>query len=263
MTSLMRLCAGAVRRHAGIALALLAFAAGITGGAGLYIGVDGYYIRVTAANPDVQPLTGYPSMRLRAIEIPVTSLKGQLAELFGAGGTAQAGTITGYEFSSAWNKSAPVCLGAVGTSPSRGQNGDPVQALTCSNLALNEIWIPAQWEENHSKLTWLVNYQYQSECLNANSYQGHGSPAKLWDCYSNSSNPDGIADNEAWDFGDWYANMQSGVNPFPIFLGSGDLCLDADKFNADPKNNNDLPDGTKIIIWDYDNRAPDQYWYSG
>jgi hypothetical protein len=208
---------------------------------------------MTAAGPDVQPLNSYPGMRPQAIQIPVASLKGPLGGDFGTGGTTHAGTITGYEFRNARNKPAPACLGAVDTGPDAGQ-GDPVQALSCSSLP-SEIWIPVQWEEDHEKSTWLVNYKYQSMCLNVNAAEGQDSHAQLWACYYDPSGPYGLAANEAWDFGDWYANMQSGINPYPLFLGSGDFCL-----GADQNKDNDLPDGTAISISNYRSGTADQYW---
>jgi hypothetical protein len=64
VTRLVQGLAEAVRWHPRKVLVLLAFVAGIAGGAGLYFGVDGYYVRVSAnhvsARPDVQPLNGNP-----------------------------------------------------------------------------------------------------------------------------------------------------------------------------------------------------------
>ena len=80
------------------------------------------------------------------------------------------------------------------------------------------------------------------------------------DPWDRRSEPDGLAFNEAWDFGAWYANMRSGINPYPIFLGTGDFCLDADNENADPSKNNELPDGTEVTMWDYYHVARNQYW---
>ena len=92
-------------------------------------------------------------------------------------------------------------------------------------------------------------------CLNANAAEGQGSTVQLWACYYNPSGPYGLAGNEAWDFGDWYANMQSGINPYPIFLGSGDFCL-----GADQSKDNDLPGGTEISIANYRSGTAEQYW---
>ncbi len=207
----------------------------------------------------VQPLAGYPGVQLQAVQIPVKSLQGKLAQMFGQSGTASVGTITGYEFRNASNESAPVCLGAVDTGATT-ENRDPVQVLSCNNHELNEIWIPAQWEQNHQRLTWLVNGKYQSMCLNVNATAGRGTHAQLWNCYYNPNKPDGLAFNEAWDFGAWYANMRTGINPYPIFLGTGDFCLDADNENADPSKNNELPNNTEVTMWDYYHVARNQYW---
>jgi hypothetical protein len=150
MTGPVRPFTDAMRRHARTALTLLAFAAGIARGPGLYIGIDGFYVTVTAVGPDVQSLNGYPGMHPQAVQIPVASLKGPLAQDFGTSGSASAGTITGYEFRNARNKPAPVCLGAVDTGRGAGL-GDPVRALSCSSLP-NEIWIPVQWEKKTKNL---------------------------------------------------------------------------------------------------------------
>jgi hypothetical protein len=207
----------------------------------------------------VQPLTGQSGTQLDAVRIPVASLQGTLAKMFGQGGGTTAETITGYEFRNAWNESAPVCLGAMDTGPT-AQDYDPVQVLSCSEHAQNEIWVPAQWEQDHQELTWLVNLKYQSMCLNVDMNAGRGTQAKLWDCYRNSGAPYGLAINEAWDFGAWYNNVKSGVNPYPIFLGSSDFCLDADRGSADQSTNNQLPDNTEVTMWDYYHVTRNQYW---
>ncbi len=55
--------------------------------------------------------------------------------------------------------------------------------------------------------------------------------------------------------------MKSGTNPYPIFLGPGDFCLDANNDNTDPGKNNPLPDGTTVTMWDYYSTvARNQYW---
>jgi len=261
MTTILRGIARTVSRHARIALALLIFATGAAGGAVLYVGIDGFYLRAIAANPGIQALNGYPSMQLQPVRIPGKSLKGPLAQTLGVSGTTNVGTITGYEFRNAWNKSAPVCLGALTAGADAGQNHDPVQALNCSNQAHNEIWIPAQWEQDGGRFTWLVNYQYPSMCLNTNETLGQGGAAQLWDCYHYTNGSSGLAINEAWDFRDWYTNMKSGINPSPIFLGSSHFCLDTDRFNANPRKNNNLPDGTNVTLWNCLSGAPNQYWY--
>ena len=38
------------------------------------------------------------------------------------------------------------------------------------------------------------------------------------------------------------------TNPYPIFLGSGDFCLDANNDNSDPSGNNQLPDGATVTM---------------
>jgi hypothetical protein len=60
MTSLLRRLARTLRGHAREALAVLAVVAGVAGGGGLYVGLDGYYLRVTASIPvsGIAPASG-------------------------------------------------------------------------------------------------------------------------------------------------------------------------------------------------------------
>jgi hypothetical protein len=60
MTRLPRSFATTMRRHATQALAMLAFVTGITGGVGLYVGIDGYYVRATAVSLPAPPLPSGP-----------------------------------------------------------------------------------------------------------------------------------------------------------------------------------------------------------
>jgi hypothetical protein len=203
------------------------------------------------------PLSGHTRMRLQAIQVQLTR---QLAQTLGLSGTTHAATVTGYVFRNAWNNSAPVCLGPLTSGADAGQKRDPVQALSCNN-APYEIWIPAQWERGHQNLTWLVNYQYPSMCLNVDKAKGDGSAAQLWDCYHYAYGPYGLAINEAWDFGDWYAGMTAAINPSPLFLGSSDFSLGADSQSADPGKGNNLPDGTMVGIWPYSHPVANQYWF--
>ena len=240
MTSLLRRSAGAVRRHTTKALALLAFMAGIAGGAGLYFGVDGFYVRVTANQP--LGIGWYPKLQLKTIPIPLTSLNPSLRRAFRESGTVDASSINGYVFRNSGDTG--LCLGAKTTGPLAGENHDPVGVWNCS-LALDEIWIPEQWEIDGARFTWLVNYEYQSECLDANNIGGLGAghAVQLWDCYP--------ADNEEWDFGDWHQSVSSGKSSYPIFVASANLCLDADKY--------DLRDDTTVRIWDH-YPTPTQFW---
>jgi hypothetical protein len=205
----------------------------------------------------VLPLSGHAKMQLEPIQVALTS---QLAEVLGWSGATSDRTITGYELRNAGSNSAPVCLGALTTGADAGQKHDPVRAVSCSTRAPNKIWIPVQWDQGHQNLTWLVNDQYPSRCLNVNKALGDGSAAQLWDCYHNLSGPYGLAINEAWDFGDWYANMTSAVNPFPLFLGSSDFCLDTDNQGVGASKGDELPDGTEVDIQNYSDVAPNQYW---
>jgi hypothetical protein len=204
----------------------------------------------------VRPLTGYPAAQLHAIRVPLASLHGKIAQIMY--GIAADGHVTGYEFRNARNRTSPVCLGAMDAGTAV-RNGDPVQDLKC-DLALNEIWFPAQWEEYEDKITSLINGEYPSYCLNVNPRKGQGSPAQLWDCYPNSSGPNGLAVNEAWDFGDWYTNVKSGISAYPIFFGSGDYCLNAGNENGGTGKNNEVPAGTVASGSDYDQVAAGQYW---
>ncbi len=84
--------------------------------------------------------------QFRAVPVLVTPvLRAKLGQVSGQGGAADPSTMAGYEFRNARNQSASLCLGALDTGPTT-EHGDPVQALSCSSLALNEIWIPAQWD---------------------------------------------------------------------------------------------------------------------
>jgi hypothetical protein len=207
--------------------------------------------------PQVQPLSGHAKMQLQTVRVPLTS---QLAKTLGLNGTASARTVTGYEFRNAGNTSTPVCLGALTTGAGAGQNRDPVRAVNCSTRAPDEIWIPAQWEEGDQNLTWLVNDQYPSMCLNANEKLGDGSAAQLWNCYDYAYGPYGLAINESWDFGGWYANMRSAIQPSPLFLGSSNFCLDAESQGADASEGSELPDGIAVDIRNYSHMAANQYW---
>lgn len=70
-----------------------------------------------------------------------------------------------------------------------------------------------------------------------------GSVVQLWDCYG--------ADNESWDFGDWYNGLKAGASSYPIFVRYSNLCLDADKY--------DLRDDTTVILWNQ-YAADNQFW---
>ena len=229
-----------------------------SGGATALIAVVAAIVAFTSAPGSsrlpVQPLSGQPKVLLQPMSVSLTVLHGKLAQALDLNGATSGVHITGYEFRNARNKSSPVCLGAAGA-----YERAPVLALNCNN-ALNEIWIPAQWEKNHKSLTWLVNAEYQTMCLNVNKDKGPGTHAQLWDCYPKAEEPDGLAVNEAWDFRTWYDNMKSGTNPYPIFLGSSDYCIEAGQGIADPSKNTQLPDHTDVTMWNYYHVASNQYW---
>jgi hypothetical protein len=184
----------------------------------------------------------FPGLGPEAVSIRLTSLPPTLAAAFSKGRTAGHTSITGFEFRNTMN--ANLCLSAPNTGSAAGRNGDPVTVENCK-LTSNEIWIPEQWEIDGSKFTKLISYQHPSMCLNANSIGGlhNGDIAQLWDCYP--------ADNESWNFGEWYNNVKSGIYSYPIFVKSGRLCLDADKY--------DLRAGVPVRIWTHYSTA-NQFW---
>lgn len=162
---------------------------------------------------------------LKTVPIPVKSLPPRLAAVFRHGRTAGAATVTGYEFRSAQGKG--LCLTAADTGSAAGQDRDPVEVATC-RLTANQIWIPEQWEVNGSAFTHLVSVKYPSKCLNAKKINGglsSGQPVMLWNCYR--------ANNESWDFGDWYRNAKPGHHSYPILLHTDRLCLDVDNTYGD------------------------------
>lgn len=184
----------------------------------------------------------YPGEGLKTVPIRVKSLPSQLATLFRDGLTAGAATVTGYEFRSAQDRS--LCLTAADTGPAAGQNRSPVVVAACRATA-NQIWIPGQWEVNGSAFTHLVSARYPSKCLNAkkiNGGLGNGQPVMLWSCYP--------ANNESWDFGDWYQNVKPGKHSYPILLHTDRLCLDVD---------NSYGDSGAVGI-QIQQAAPNQFW---
>jgi hypothetical protein len=197
------------RPRIAVAVAVVAVAAGVLvwssqGGAQAELAVRG----------------SYPGEGLKTVPIPVKSLPPKLAALFRHGRTARAATVTGYEFRSAQGKS--LCLTAADIGSAAGQDRDPVEVATCG-LTANQIWIPEQWEVNGSTFTHLVSVRYPSKCLNAKKINGgltSGQPVMLWNCYR--------ANNESWDFGDWYRNVKPGHHSYPILLHTDRLCLDVD-----------------------------------
>jgi hypothetical protein len=198
---------------------------------------------VTASGQAVRPVQGsYPGLGLKAVQIPVASLTSTLAKAFSEGQAAGSASVTGFEFRSSENTN--LCLSAGDNGPTAGQNRDRVEVARCS-LQRNEIWIPEQWEINGSRYTHLVNYQYQSECMQADGIGGmsNGHLVELWNCYA--------ADNESWDFGDWYNAVESGIRSYPIFVQSGRFCLDADKF--------DFGVGDAVNIWSQ-YASSSQFW---
>jgi hypothetical protein len=185
----------------------------------------------------------FPGLALESVQIPVRSLSPALAAQFRKSRTRHALTVTGFEFRN--RGAAGLCLTAVNTGATAGQNRDPVLVDTCAR-APNQIWIPLQWEVDGFRFTHLVNGQYQSMCLNADNRGGSmrvGRIVQLWHCYP--------AGNEIWDFGDWHTAVSAGGRSYPLFATSARLCLDADKY--------DLRDGTPVRVWTQ-YAAANQFW---
>lgn len=184
----------------------------------------------------------YPGEGLKTVAISTSSLIPSLTVAFRQGRTAGAASVTGFEFRIAKDES--LCLTAGDTGPSAGHNGDQVEVTACK-LTANQIWIPEQWEINGAAFTRLVSDKYQSMCLNADNIGGleNGRRVQLWNCYP--------ANNESWDFGDWYRNVQPGQHSYPILLHTDRLSLDADKY--------DFRDGDTVNIWTQ-YAAANQFW---
>lgn len=198
----------------------------------------------TKTPADLSPAVkgAFSGLALDAVQIPVASLSPSLAGALRQGKTAHDATITGFVFRN--RKDTSLCLTAVNSGTKAGKNRDPVLVSACRRAA-NEIWIPEQWENTGSRFTHLVNDQYQTMCLNADNIGGlHNSHiVQLWDCYP--------AGNESWDFGDWRQAVSAGGRSYPLFVQSGRLCLDADKY--------DLRIGTPVRIWTQ-YAAANQFW---
>jgi hypothetical protein len=197
------------RPRIAVAVVVVAVAAGVLG-----------WSSQGGAQAELSVRGSYPGEGLKTVPVPVKSLPPKLAAVFRQGRTAGAATVTGYEFRSAQGKS--LCLTAASTGSTAGQDRDPVEVATCGFTA-NQIWIPEQWEVNGSTFTHLVSVRYPSKCLNAKKINGglsSGQPVMLWDCYR--------ANNESWDFGDWYRNVKPGHHSYPVLLHTDRLCLDVD-----------------------------------
>jgi len=231
---------------AGLAVAVagviaVAFGLSGTGGSGRVPGGKSAQTK-TAADPAPAVQGTFPGLALDTVPIPVTSLSRALATAFDTGPTARAATVTGFVFRNRQDTS--LCLTAVNTGPTAGQNRDPVLVSGCRRSA-NQICIHEQWETKGFRFTHLVNDQHQAMCLNANNLGGlhNGHLVQLWDCYP--------AGNEAWDFGDWHQAVSASGKSYPLFARSGRLCLDADKY--------DLRVGTPVRIWTQ-YAAANQFW---
>lgn len=221
-------------------------------GAGVLAGV---VLAVTALLlPDLWPGTArsasgvpvaqgsFTGMRIKAVAVAKTSLTPVLASAFGHGQTAGGGAVNGYVFR---NMNGPsLCLTADSAGSAAEQEGDRVAVAACDGSA-SQIWLPEQWDIDGTRFTWLVNDRYQSKCLNARKSGGlhDGQRTMLWDCYSSS--------NEEWDFGDWFTSVKSHGQAYPVFVKSGRLCLDADKF--------DFRDGTYVNVWTQ-YKTLNQFW---
>jgi hypothetical protein len=179
-----------------------------------------------------------------AVKVPVKSLIPGLAAGLGQDAAGN-GTVAGFTIKSDAG-TGNLCLNADTTGPLAGRNGDQVELWDCDS-ADSEIWIPVQWERSGQEFTWLVNYKYQSECMNADNVGGLADRHRiqLWDCYNGS--------NEYWDFRDWHDQPHLGTSPSPIYLKGGYFCIDADRAHID------MGDGDRVQIWQcYD--PPNQLW---
>lgn len=204
----------------------------------------------------VQLLGSGSPHRLAAIAIPAASLQPELAHWLGGRLAADRG-VTGYELRSAYPASVQLCLAAVTSSPTAGQDGGGVQASACTASAPSEIWIPVQYEVSGTSYTWLVNDQYQSMCLNADNRGGgvhQESRVQLWNCYL-PRRDDFTRFCESWDFGTWLRALQSGATSYPLFLGAGNYSLDAD----DKSLQDGLPAAPLSVIDHY--TVSWEYWY--
>lgn len=201
--------------------------------------------------PDLwQGTTGAPvaqgsvsGIGIKVVGIAKRSLSQKLQSAFGQGRTAGAGTVDGYVLRNM--KGPTLCLTAVDTGSTAGQDGDRVEVDPCDGAA-NQVWIPQQWEVSGTSFTWLVNDRYQDKCLNARERGGlhKGQPTMLWDCYQSS--------NEYWDFGDWFTSVKKDDKAYPIFVKSDRLCLDAVK--------GDYRDGDVVQVWTQYATGTNQFW---
>jgi hypothetical protein len=222
-------------------------------------------LKPAPANPwqrlPVQPLgNGYPQQP-DTVTVPASSLSRDVAQLLRkriAAGTA----ITGYRLRNAYPTTIPgstasYCLTAKTTGSKAGIDGDPVEATTCTPGALSQVWIPAQYEASGTTYTWLVNGQYPSMCLNANSSGGgvhQRSGVQLWQCYwRHGASPTSFV--ESWDFGTWLHAIKSGAKSCPLFPGSGNFSVDAD----DHSLQNGFDTVSVSMINHY--TVPWEYWY--
>jgi hypothetical protein len=187
----------------------------------------------------------YPGLEVKAIPIKGGLLTSSVATALRHGRTAGKAGIDGYAFRNM--KNPGLCLTAVDTGPAAGENRDRVDIEAC-DYAPNQVWIPEQWEASGNSFTQLVSFRYQSKCLNAQYIGGlaNGHKTMLWNCYQSP--------NEYWDFGDWYENVKSRGQAYPIFVQWASLCLDADKFDFGNGGG-----GAPVNIWDQYPTA-NQFW---
>lgn len=140
------------------------------------------------------------------------------------------------------------CVDANNYGPSAGNDRDIVQLWHCYNDSVNhpnQWWIPVQ---SLSGYTELANYQYQGECLDADSSHGfqNGSQVQLWHCINNET----TNSNQWWDYGPY----ESGYSVLPVDWNNNYRYLDVN--DAGPSAG---ADGDKIQIWTPDNpSSPNQ-----
>jgi hypothetical protein len=204
--------------------------------------ISAYYGWLRLGAPQEHPEAGKEPQNAATfagtVQIPVKSLEPALAESLGVAGAGANAMVTGFRLKNDAG-TGNLCLNANSLGSMAGRDGDLVDLWSCSS-GDSEVWIPVQWEKSHRSFTWLVNYEYQSKCLNADDVGGlaDGRRVQLRNCYSSP--------NEYWDFGEWWHDRADpDANPYPLLLEGGYFCLDADKYHISPG------DGDPVHIWNW------------
>jgi hypothetical protein len=129
------------------------------------------------------------------------------------------------------------CLDANNAGSTAGKNGDKVQLWGCfddPNGHANQWWVPVQTTLGYTE---LINFQYQSKCLDADNSQGfvNGAKVQLWDCFNDVTNHP----NQWWNFG-----PDGAFSSLPNRWGNGAKVLDANNAGSTAGQN-----GDKVQIW--------------